>query len=77
MSTDFNRKWRRIDSRMAVARQLLEMWATDTLDNRAYVLHRVMASSRLLAAIVHTARTPAQRLAADEICERIAREQAP
>ena len=77
MSTDSNRKWARIDGRIAEARQLLDMWAADTLDNREYVMRRAMVSTRMLAAIVHAARTPEQRLAVDEICERIARERMP
>jgi hypothetical protein len=77
MSTEHTRKCNRVDARMTEARQLLAMWAADTLDNRLYVTCRAMASSRRLAGIVHAARTPEQRLAADEICERIAREHTP
>jgi hypothetical protein len=53
-------------NRAGEARQLLDMWSADTLDNRLYVTCRAMASGRRLAAIVHSARTPEQRLAADE-----------
>ena len=67
----------RIDARIAEARQLLDMWSADTLDNRVYVMRRAMVSTRMLAAIVHAARTPEQRLAVDEICERVARERMP
>jgi hypothetical protein len=74
MSAQHNRKCDRVDRRMAEAKQLLEMWATNTLDSRFYVTRRAMASSRRLAAIVLAARTPKQRQAANEICERIARE---
>jgi hypothetical protein len=74
MSTQSNRKWSRIDGRIAEARQLLDMWTRDDPDNREYVMRRAVTSTHMLAAIVHAASTPAQRLAADEICERIARE---
>ena len=77
MSTDSNRKWSRIDARIAEAKQLLEQWAADTPNGRAYVMRRAVVSTRMLAAIVHAARTPEHRLAADEICERIARERTP
>jgi hypothetical protein len=77
MSTEHTRKCNRVDARMTEARQLLDMWASNTLDNRLYVASRAMASSRRLAAMVHAARTPAQRLAVGEICERIARERTP
>jgi hypothetical protein len=77
MSTEHTRKCNRVDRRMAEARQLLDMWAADTLDNREYVMRRAVVSTRMLAAIVHAARTPEQRRAADEICERIARERTP
>jgi hypothetical protein len=74
VSTGPNRKWARVDERIAEARQLLAMWTADAQDCRLYVISRAMASSRRLAAIVHAARTPEEHLAADEICERIARE---
>jgi hypothetical protein len=77
MSAQYDRKCNRVDARMAEAKQLLDTWAADTPDGRAYVMRRAVVSTRMLAAIVHAASTPEQRLAADEICERIARERTP
>jgi hypothetical protein len=85
MSTESNRKWSRIDGRMAEARQLLDMWAVNRLDNRNYVLARAMTSVRMVAAIAVAGHASARldkdggirANAAVEICELIARERAP
>jgi hypothetical protein len=74
MSTEHTRKCNRVDARMAMAMQMLEMWIASTQDGRLLVMSRAKASSRILAAIVHSARTPKQRQAVSELCERIARE---
>jgi hypothetical protein len=74
MSTRSNAKWSRIDGRMAEARRLVDMWASNRAGNQQYVLARAQTSVRMLAAIVHAGDTPKRTLAAIEICEAIARE---
>jgi hypothetical protein len=77
MSTEHTRKCNRVDARMAMAKQMLEMWAAGTQDGRLLVMSRAKASSRQLAAMVVVARTPTQQQAVSELCERIARERTP
>lgn len=78
MSTESNRKWARVDKRMAEARKLLGMWETGEREACDAVLARAR-SVQVLAAIVHAtdptmSPRPGWGHAAFEICEVIARE---